>query len=98
MTDSSDKSYTLARRWADERQLEIDFEFGGRWKKSDVIQAFEAGYEAEKQASEKRVKVLEDALVSIAEYWNRDRNETAMHDACWHAINTALDALKGEEA
>lgn len=34
-----------------------------------------------------------DALVSIEEYWNRDQNETAMADACWHAVNMAHDAL-----
>lgn len=33
------------------------------------------------------------ALQSIAEYWNRDHNETAMADACWHAIETALVAI-----
>lgn len=39
-----------------------------------------------------------DALVSIEEYWNRDSNERAMHDACWHVVNTAQAALaaKGE--
>ena len=44
---------------------------------------------------------LYEALESIAEYWNRDRNEDAMHDACWHAVNTAADALakaRGEVA
>jgi hypothetical protein len=38
-------------------------------------------------------KVMREALESIAEYWNRDRNDSAMHDACWHAINTADEAL-----
>lgn len=36
---------------------------------------------------------LVEALESIVEYWNRDRNDMAMHDACWHAINTAEAAL-----
>ena len=36
---------------------------------------------------------LRDALVSIEEYWNRDQNETAMADACWHAVNTAQDVI-----
>ncbi len=36
---------------------------------------------------------LLEALQSIAEYWNRDQNETAMADACWHAIETAMAAI-----
>lgn len=36
---------------------------------------------------------LLEALQSIAEYWNRDQNETAMADACWHAIKTAMAAI-----
>lgn len=36
---------------------------------------------------------LAAALGSIAEYWNRNQNETAMADACWHAINTAEEAI-----
>jgi type VI protein secretion system component VasF len=42
---------------------------------------------------------LLEALESIAEYWNQDRNDQAMHDACWHAIETARAAIaraKGE--
>ncbi len=34
-----------------------------------------------------------EALVSIEEYWNRDRNDEAMHDACWHAVETSAQAL-----
>lgn len=45
-----------------------------------------------------RVKRLEEALVSIQEYWNRDANENAMLDACEHAINTAADALEPDKA
>ena len=41
---------------------------------------------------------LRDALIYIEEYWNRDQNEKAMADACWHAVETARAALaaKGE--
>lgn len=39
-----------------------------------------------------RAELLE-ALKSIEEYWNQDQNETAMADACWHAINTARAAI-----
>ena len=37
---------------------------------------------------------LRDALAEIADYWNRDQNDQAMYDACWHAINTANAALQ----
>ena len=36
---------------------------------------------------------LLEALRRIEEYWNQDQNETAMADACWHAINTARAAI-----
>ena len=45
-----------------------------------------------------RIKRLEEALESIQEYWNRDNNERAMENACWHSINTASEALKAKEA
>jgi len=40
---------------------------------------------------------IRGALESIEEYWNRDQNEKAMADACWHAIETAKAALEGRE-
>jgi hypothetical protein len=45
-----------------------------------------------------RNKRLSAALESIREYWNRDNNERAMEDACWHAINRASEALEAKEA
>jgi hypothetical protein len=45
-----------------------------------------------------RIKRLEEALESIREYWNRDNNERAMEDACWHAVNRASEALEAKEA
>jgi len=36
---------------------------------------------------------LLDALEHIIEYWNRDRNDHAMHDALWHIIETADAAI-----
>ncbi|MCK9554153.1 hypothetical protein [Aquamicrobium sp.] len=39
---------------------------------------------------------LREALAEISGYWNRDQNEQAMYDACWHAISTANAALSGE--
>lgn len=49
----------------------------------------------ERERDEARELALKfrDALVNIEEYWNRDQNETAMADACWHAVNMAHDAL-----
>jgi septum formation topological specificity factor MinE len=44
-----------------------------------------------------RIKRLEVALKSIQKYWNLDSNEGAMNDACWHAINTASEALEAKE-
>lgn len=41
-----------------------------------------------------RIAELRKALESIQEYWNRDQNDMAMHDACWHAINIAEAALQ----
>lgn len=39
------------------------------------------------------VQEMVKALESIREYWNRDRNDEAMHDACWYAVNTASAVL-----
>ncbi len=39
---------------------------------------------------------MREALEHIAEYWNRNNNEKAMEDACWHAIETAVEALGGD--
>ena len=54
--------------------------------------------ERELNAANQRIKRLEEALESIQEYWNRDNNERAMENACWHSINTASEALKAKEA
>jgi hypothetical protein len=35
-----------------------------------------------------------DNCQSIVEYWNKDRNDSAMHDACWHNVNTASETLE----
>jgi hypothetical protein len=51
----------------------------------------------ENEVLKQRIKRLEEALTSIGEYWNRDNNERAMEDACWHAVNTAADALQAKE-
>jgi hypothetical protein len=45
------------------------------------------------EAAEARIKVLEEALAHIGEYWNRDQNEAAMADALWHIIETVDAAL-----
>lgn len=59
--------------------------------------------EAERERDDARELIgkAKEAFGSIAEYWNRDNNEKAMEDACWHSINTAEEALallsKGKE-
>jgi hypothetical protein len=37
------------------------------------------------------------ALGNIREYWNRDRNDDAMHDALWHIIEVADTAIAKAE-
>lgn len=39
------------------------------------------------------LKVMEDALINIGEYWNGAENDRAMSDACYHNRETATDAL-----
>lgn len=41
-----------------------------------------------------KVREAQAALISIGEYWNRDQNETAMADACWHALNLSAETLE----
>ena len=36
---------------------------------------------------------LLEALQHIVEYWNRDRDDEAMHNALWHIIETAESAI-----
>lgn len=40
---------------------------------------------------------LIEALQGIAEYWNQDRNDAAMFDACHYAIDTAMSAIAKAE-
>ena len=65
----------------------------------DETLAYIEAVKAARHREEAQAELVE-ALESIAEYWNRDRNDAAMHDACWHAIETAetaLAAFKGEQ-
>ena len=55
----------------------------------DTIEAFQRKNE-QLRAQAARMK---HALEHIAEYWNRNNNEKAMEDVCWHAIETAKEAL-----
>ncbi len=43
-----------------------------------------------------QLKAKDEALEHIIEYWNQDRNDKAMHDALWHIIETAEQALEGD--
>jgi hypothetical protein len=43
---------------------------------------------------------LLEAIYHIRQYWNRDRNDEAMHDALWEIINTTdelLDSIEKQE-
>ena len=52
----------------------------------------------QRDEARERVKLLEEALESIREYWNGDNNSRAMIDACWYAIDKAAEALEAKEA
>jgi hypothetical protein len=56
----------------------------------------EVAHDLERELAEARGQreKLVEALNSIREYWNQGRNDDAMFDACWYAINTADTVLK----
>jgi hypothetical protein len=47
----------------------------------------------ENKAMRAAIEEAETSLTDIAEYWNQDENESAMSDACWHAVGTAKKAI-----
>jgi hypothetical protein len=51
-------------------------------------------YHAKVCELQEKIKAKDEALEHIIEYWNQDRNDEAMHDALWHIIETAEQALK----
>jgi hypothetical protein len=55
----------------------------------DHIEAQASQIEAMREA----IQEAHDAFVDLSEYWNKDQNENAMADACWHTIETSLDAI-----
>lgn len=55
---------------------------------------FKSGYLAAESKYREKLDMAIEALEHIREYWNQDRNDGAMFDACWEAINTADEALK----
>lgn len=48
---------------------------------------------AQLAAERERSAKLIEALKYISEYWNRDRNDMAMHNACWQAIEISEQAI-----
>jgi len=48
---------------------------------------------AEVEAMREAIKEARDVFVALSEYWNKDQNENAMADACWHTVETSSDAL-----
>ena len=70
-----------------------------RWEGGDLpyfsdLDDFVPEHEKQLQAERERVRVLREGMEHIAEYWNRDQNETAMADALWHIIESAEAALQ----
>jgi len=53
-----------------------------------------AAMEIQRNEALQLARELRDALVNIEEYWNRNQNEVAMADACWHAIHTSQEAIE----
>ena len=51
---------------------------------------------SELEALRKDAEIKRLALEEIRDYWNRDANEQAMKDACWHAIEIADAALEAD--
>ena len=88
-----DGKYTVIQEPTGETRV---LRYGEEWRDvtgDNVI----CGLAWELQESRKRSKRLEEALESIREYWNQDYNVRALEDACWHAINTASEALEAKE-
>ena len=48
---------------------------------------------AEIEAMREALREAHDVFVNLSEYWNKDQNENAMADACWHTVETSYDAL-----
>lgn len=48
---------------------------------------------AEIEAMREVIREAHDVFVNLSEYWNKDQNENAMADACWHTVETSHDAL-----
>lgn len=82
---------------SDKDQIEeLRVELAAEQEKVKALEATWIGYnklQEQLAAAQATIKQMRDKFISIREYWNRDRNEMAMVDACEHAIETACDAL-----
>jgi len=87
----------IAERDTARRQADQNYKLREEFRKLLGTDDVEEGVAVVREMKE-RIKRLEEAVESIREYWNRDNNERAMEDACWHAINTAAEALEAKEA
>ena len=84
--------------WQNERDKQRYIQWPAAWA-DEMLKAREVAMPP-KPAEQINADLLE-ALKDIAGYWNRDQNETAMADACWHAIQVADKAIAkatGEQA
>ena len=87
----------IAERDTARRQADQNYKLREEFRELLGTDDVEQGVAVVREMKE-RIKRLEEALKSIQKYWNLDSNEGAMNDACWHAINTASEALEAKEA
>jgi predicted RNase H-like nuclease (RuvC/YqgF family) len=86
----------IAERDTARRQADQNYKLREEFRELLGTDDVEQGVAVVREMKE-RIKRLEEALKSIQKYWNLDSNEGAMNDACWHAINTASEALEAKE-
>lgn len=86
------KAAEMLRREAESMKACHTVGVGGEWYGESAKAEYDEMIAVAAAALAERDELLV-ALKSIEEYWNQDQNETAMADACWHAINTARAAI-----
>lgn len=79
---------------ADLRYFATDMPEGvrkGIWDDHPFVQAFARHrlYTRPNSDADALLREAKDDFAHLVEYWNRDRNDKAMHDACWHTIEVA---------
>jgi len=80
------RSETTAGRWSLTKK-------GGLLEHLEVFETELNAANAENEAMREALKEAHDTFISLQEYWNRDQNDVAMANACWHTVNTSAEAL-----